>query len=519
MRFRAKAKTRRRNDLGAALLIAIFALLLISVVGIALVVSSGTDSALAGNYRMAVGAYYAGRAGLEEARGRLLYKNPNYINNGTPPPYSDLFPGIGQVQFGLNDVLYIINPVNGETVDPTDTLGPYYDNEYGLEFAPVTINGATVHSPPVTSVSPMSGFPGPTFKWVRINGVTEKALGLDVDGLHANDGTSPLYFNGNGLYRCFTAPNCTGNQALELTAFAYMPDKSTKLVQYVVAPYTFQNLLPPPTPSGTNTAFPAALTLAGNGVLYAGPDTSTFYVIGNDPTTGRSCTSPALSLPAIGYTKLADQANVVGGVPTTPINDTGNYQGAAPSPPAPESISLVTPTLALSLQKPSQIELLIQTVTQGADVVLTPTPPSTPVTGAALTSAATGIWPTYPMTIVVNGNLDLTSWHNSGYGLLLVTGNLIYDPDASWQGIVLVMGRGVITGSHGGTGQFNGAVLVAQSRDPVTGNVLPDPNLGASSVTFAPTMGGNGIQFNSCMILQALAPVNFKILSFREITQ
>jgi hypothetical protein len=123
------------------------------------------------------------------------------------------------------------------------------------------------------------------------------------------------------------------------------------------------------------------------------------------------------------------------------------------------------------------------------------------------------------MTIVVNGNLDFTGWHNSGYGLLLVTGNLIYDPDASWQGIVLVMGKGVITGSRAGIGQFNGAVLVAQSRDPVSGSVLPDPNLGASSVTFAPTMGGNGIQFNSCTILQALAPVNFKVLSFREISQ
>ena len=86
MRVRLKSGSKRRNDDGVALLIAIFALLLISVVGIALVVSSGTDSALAGNYRMAVGAYYAGRAGLEEARGRLLYKNPNYINPGSPGP-------------------------------------------------------------------------------------------------------------------------------------------------------------------------------------------------------------------------------------------------------------------------------------------------------------------------------------------------------------------------------------------------------------------------------------------------
>ena len=51
-----------RGERGAALLIAIFALLLISVVGIALIVSSGTDSALARNYRTSANAYYAALA-------------------------------------------------------------------------------------------------------------------------------------------------------------------------------------------------------------------------------------------------------------------------------------------------------------------------------------------------------------------------------------------------------------------------------------------------------------------------
>ena len=73
-----------RSERGAALLIAIFALLLISVVGIALIVSTGTDSALTGNYRTSASAYYAAVAGLEEARGRLLWKNPNYINRRMP---------------------------------------------------------------------------------------------------------------------------------------------------------------------------------------------------------------------------------------------------------------------------------------------------------------------------------------------------------------------------------------------------------------------------------------------------
>ena len=72
-------KTRRSSENGIALLIAIFVLLLISVVAIALLVSSGTETALGANYRSSSTVYYAAIAGLEEARGRLLPKNPNYL--------------------------------------------------------------------------------------------------------------------------------------------------------------------------------------------------------------------------------------------------------------------------------------------------------------------------------------------------------------------------------------------------------------------------------------------------------
>src|SRR5712664_4293054 len=72
---------KRRREAGIALLISIFVLLLISVVAIALIVSSGTESALAGNYRSATGVYYAALGGLEEARGRLLVKDPNSFKN------------------------------------------------------------------------------------------------------------------------------------------------------------------------------------------------------------------------------------------------------------------------------------------------------------------------------------------------------------------------------------------------------------------------------------------------------
>src|SRR5271154_2079394 len=104
-------KTTRRGseESGVALLIALFALLLICVIGVALIMASGTHSALTGNYRSATSVYYAALAGLEEGRGRLLPKSPNYLGAFGAPPGILLNPG---------DVRYIINPLPGETVAP-----------------------------------------------------------------------------------------------------------------------------------------------------------------------------------------------------------------------------------------------------------------------------------------------------------------------------------------------------------------------------------------------------------------
>src|SRR5271165_3472993 len=103
----------RTAESGVALLISLFALLLICVVGVALILASGTDSALTGNYHAATSVYYAAQAGLEEGRGRMLPKSGNsYLPTALGLP-SGSIPGAGQVW-------YILNPLPGETVAPWD---------------------------------------------------------------------------------------------------------------------------------------------------------------------------------------------------------------------------------------------------------------------------------------------------------------------------------------------------------------------------------------------------------------
>jgi hypothetical protein len=495
------------------LLIAIFVLLLISVVAIALIVSSGTESAMAGNYRTATGVYYAALAGLEEGRGRLLPNNSNSLKNTAPT----LLPPPG-MPLAVGQPFYIINPVGGEAVAPWDPSSAYPDNEFNPEFLSTGFSLPNP-SPSTTSVSTVAGIQGQSYKWVRINAVSELSLNLDVD----TDGTkdnNPLYYD--SVLSKLKTTSTGAQQVFEITSFAVLPNGSQKLLQYLVARVP---LTTPDFPSGLN--FPAALTIAGglaNGVAFHPPaSNASYWVSGVDLTSVPFCTAgPAVD--AIGVFDDPDKATVTAGIPG-PMQT--KYDGRPNPPnPRPDVVNVISnASFPASLQTPSKLNNLAQTIMANADAIAPPGGGN--AGGSDLTplllsgSNPTGMSSTNPMTVVVNGDLDLNAWHNTGYGLLLVTGNLNYDPDASWQGMVLVIGKGTVTGSKGGTGEFDGAFFVAQTRDPSTGftTLLPDPYLGKASVVFVDTMGGKGMRYSSCWIKAAQPTANFKILSFHEIPQ
>jgi hypothetical protein len=490
--MQARNTTRKHGpQAGIALLISIFILLLISVVAIALIVASGTESAMAGNYRTATGVYYAALAGLEEARGRLLSRNPTSFKSTAPT----LIP----TPLLVGQPVYIINPVAGENVAPWDPASNYPDTEFNPEF--LSSGFALPNpSPSTNSVSTVAGIQGPSFKWVRINAVSEASLNLDVDNDANKDQTTPIYYDSVNSKLNTTS---TGFQVFEITSFAILANGSQKLLQYLVAP------VPINFPVVPLTSLPA-LTIAGSatGVVFNAPTSSGYYVSGVDLTTVPFCAAGS-SVPAIGVFDGNDYTTVKNGIPTA---NQPKYVGSAGGPDVIDVSSLFG-----TLHTPSQFDALAQSIAQSADVTIPSGPTTYPlptVTGSALTSL--GMISSNPMTVVINGNLDLNGWHYTGYGLLLVTGNLNYDPDASWQGMVLVIGQGTVTGSRAGSGEFDGAFIVAKTRD-ASGNLLPD--LGTASVNFAPGMGGVGMRYSSCWVKEVMPTANCKILSFHEIPQ
>ena len=123
--------------------------------------------------------------------------------------------------------------------------------------------------------------------------------------------------------------------------------------------------------------------------------------------------------------------------------------------------------------------------------------------------------------VYVDGDLDLSGWNSTGYGLLVVTGELRYDPSASWYGVVLVAGEGNITSlsAASGSGEIRGALFLARTLDVANNPLPPLGPLGPTSFNFntAPSSGGVGISYSSCWIKAALPKSGYKKLSFREI--
>lgn len=468
-----KRRWRSGSEQGAALVIAIFSLLLISVVATALIVTSGTQSAIKSNYKSAMQSFYDAKAGLEEARGRLWGSNPDSI-----PVLNCVFPSGGFMT--TLQACYIINPAAGENVNPTDPANPYFDSEYSQEWGNAPPSGAAL----IPSTSANGAPAGPLYKWVRITPQTESSANYDVDG----DGpdTTPLFFDGTNVFD--SKKGLPGGPVLTITSFAVTPSGSRRMLQYTVAAGSLAAAIP---------SFPSALTLDGNGVAFAGTSKGGFAIDGDDMDAPAGTPS---GVSAIGFTNSSDSSNISGSaVPAS------NYLSPS-GMPAVSNVS-VPPVL----QTPASLIALVQGITQNADSV---------ITGPVTLSDANNIMPsgmsaTNPMSVVVNGDLTIKGWNNTGYGLLLVTGQLKFDPDASWDGIILVIGKGQFISNQNGFGQISGVVFVAQTLDPSSGKPLS--SLGPAS--FSETGGGKGIHYSGKWVAAAQTLAPYQVLSFREIAQ
>jgi hypothetical protein len=109
--------------------------------------------------------------------------------------------------------------------------------------------------------------------------------------------------------------------------------------------------------------------------------------------------------------------------------------------------------------------------------------------------------PTQDTITVVDGNAVVGPV--SGYGILVVRGDLVMDGNFSWSGIILVIGDGNVSYSGGGNGQITGAIYVANTHGGSGSMTLASPNSNWSGG------GGNGVQYDHCRSDALMAKVPF----------
>lgn len=475
-------KTSRKSERGVALFIAIFALLLISVVALALMVMAGTETSLNSNYKTSVQAFYDARAGVEEARGRMWSSNPNFIGPLIIPAATGVMP--------IGAVAYIRNPAGAEVVNPTDTSAGniYADRQYATEWGSNPPAAATM----IASISTQAGVPGPLYKWVRITPRTERSAGIDVNGDGNLDNTQPLFYDGaEQVLQNQIPPTATAYQVFEFTALAVTPSGSQRLVQYVAAA------------TNLNLQFPSALTFDGLTPNYNAPSSNPFDMNGNDRSGSNpmpGCTVPVQAAkPAVGVLSPGD---IPVAESTIPANRLNHYLGVGATP----SVGDVSSLLPSTENTATNLNQLVANISQVANNVIQG--PANSLTAAQLGSVSS------PQITVVNGDLTLTG-NNTGYGILVVTGTLTFSGNTGWRGIVLVVGQGNMVENGGGNNEFDGAVLVAKTLNAAG---QPLSTLGQPILNWNGG-GGNGVYYDSCWINNATAGLTYKVLGFREISQ
>ena len=482
----------KRSERGVALILALLVLLLVSAVLMGMIMMSNTETNVSSNFRDEQTAFFASKAGVEETRDRMRSTATNSLSTFLPVT---ALPG------ATNGVLYITNPAAGETVTPWQTTGTHYpDDEICKEVT--CSSGTPTGSWYATSQSASTAYaatPILPWKWVRVMAKANKSTTgttrvTSVDG--ATNGNRVCWTGTNEI--ATAAASCPAANAnylpvYELTALAVTSSGSRRMTQYEVSRTPFP-------------AMPGAMIFDGSNPDFStNPNSNAFGVDGTDaaqgPNAGAGC-GAAANQPALGgydngaVTTLSGQ-----------VNRPGKYTSGSTATPAVSNVNSALGTLGTV----DGLTNLVNSVTAAAGANVFPnanntTPPSLGTNAA-------------PVINVVQGDY---SFSGSGAGILLVTGTLTMSGTPSFNGIILVIGKGNVQKNGGGNGTLNGSLFVANmysDTPPTYTNLIP---LGYNNAPGKPTISWNGggnatIQYDSCWISAVTQSFPYKIVTQREL--
>ncbi len=298
------------SERGIALFFAIFTLLLLTAITFSLVFMSNTETVVNSNYREEQIAYFAAKAGIEEARARLMASDPSPITPSLTAPTA------------AGGIIYLINNAGvANAVQPWVATNAYPDDElchdgYGLAGLTVvapdvrctTEPTSTTYYTTVASDIPFNGTSNALpYKWVRIapklNGTVEgpgtTATNTTYD-VNSAVGTATTLVCWDGIKELvLTVANCNAmsnanatymTNVYTITSLGVSPAGARRMVQAEVAlnpttPFPYgvfaqSNACPAITFSGNNATVDS-YTTAGGGT-YASTHSNTGGDVGSD---------------------------------------------------------------------------------------------------------------------------------------------------------------------------------------------------------------------------------------------
>src|SRR5579859_3062356 len=477
-----KSSKQLKSQRGIAMMVALLALLLLAAIGMGLMFMADTENSVNNNYRDSQKAYFAARAGAEQAR-LLMATDAN----------------IKAKAFGLDGhmpssvlntgMIYLINPTSGEAIDPTAASGntlaanPYLDDQLCWEkYVGIVLTTGTgpcgSNSQPgqlltnnasfTSSTMPAPGSNGAdalAFKWVRIANKQNFMGPLNQSVSTASTAIQQVCWNGSQEVVIPPGTTCQGQTPVlmpvwELTSLAATPKfgqnpGSRRMVQMEVA---FKPPLIPPAPISTQ----APVQLQGSYVLNAYDNCScTCVTPKNGPTTcsGASCVSNAHAI----YTQ--NTVSVVGGAGNTTTSygtDPTSNASVQNVNPWPDSLNInnLINQYKVGAQSPNY------SCTGTANFTAIP---ATYLNCGTQTNQTFGTYPTglpteplpgsyTSVSEYIPGSVKLTA-AASGSGILIVDGDLEINGGLNWYGLVLVRGKVSFTGGAGQSTNLYGAIL------------------------------------------------------------
>jgi hypothetical protein len=256
------------------------------------------------------------------------------------------------------------------------------------------------------------------------------------------------------------------NRVLTLLSVAVLGD-ARKVLEVTVGKWQFPQL-------------PASLVMLGSPVGFTPADSSSVI-------SGIDITAKGDDRRAIGVRTAADQVSILASIPAgTELQ----YPGRGNPSPPPADVGVIETLMDPRLRTPSGLERIVDRIVESASDINNPGWNGSAFVGNIGSASDYRI-------VVVNGNCVLGS--GTGFGILLVRGSLTLTGSFRWNGLVLVMGQGLIATMGSASGTISGGILVARTRADDRG---PSNELGTMLVTPGPvdvdfSGSGNSLQLEN----------------------